>query len=63
MNSWWRQGISGKADIAVHAHAGRTGGGPSMAFTVFVEKVVVSGTGRDVQLRFVLRDGLEYKVD
>ena len=63
MNSWWRQGISGKAGIAVHAQAGRTGGGPSMAFTVFVEKVVVSGTGRDVQLRFVLRDGLEYKVD
>jgi len=28
---------------------------------VFVEKVVVSGTKKDVQLRFVLRDGTEYK--
>ena len=32
-------------------------------FTAFVEKVVVSGTKKDVQLRFVLRDGTEYKVD
>ena len=29
-------------------------------FTAFVEKVVVSGTKKDVRLRFVLRDGLEY---
>ena len=33
------------------------------AFTAFVEKVVVSGTKKDVRLRFVLRDGSEYKVD
>ena len=32
-------------------------------FTAFVEKVVVSGTKKDVRLVFVLRDGLEYKVD
>ena len=32
-------------------------------FTAFVEKVVVSGTKKDVRLRFVLRDGSEYKVD
>ena len=29
----------------------------SAVFTVFVERVVVSGTKKDVQLRFVLRDG------
>ena len=32
---------------------------PSL-FTAFVEKVVVSGTKKDVQLVFVLRDGTEY---
>ena len=32
-------------------------------FTAFVEEVIVSGTKKDVQLRFVLRDGSEYKVD
>ena len=32
-------------------------------FTAFVEKVVVSGTKKDVRLRFVMRDGSEYKVD
>ena len=32
-------------------------------FTAFMEKVVVSGTKKDVQLRFMLRDGSEYKVD
>ena len=32
-------------------------------FTAFVEKVVVSGTKKDVRLRFVLRDGTENKVD
>lgn len=32
-------------------------------FTAFVEKVVVSGTKKDVRLVFVLRDGSEYKVD
>ena len=32
-------------------------------FTAFVEKVVVSGTKKDVQLRFVLRNGSEYKID
>jgi len=32
-------------------------------FTAFVEKVVVSGTKKDVRLRFVLRDGSEYRVD
>ena len=32
-------------------------------FTAFVEKVVVSGTKKDVRLSFVLRDGSEYKVD
>ena len=32
-------------------------------FTAFVEKVVVSGTKKEVRLRFVLRDGSEYKVD
>jgi hypothetical protein len=31
-------------------------------FTAFVEKVVVSGTKKDGQLRYVLRDGSEYKV-
>ena len=60
MNSWWRQGISGKADIAVHAHAGRTGGAPPAAF---VEKVVVSGMNKDVQLVYLLRDGSEHKAD
>ena len=29
-------------------------------FTAFVEKVVVSGTKKDVRLVFVLRDGSEY---
>ena len=32
-------------------------------FTAFVEKAVVSGTKKDVQLVFVLRDGSEYKID
>ena len=32
-------------------------------FTAFVEKVVVSGTKKDVRLVYVLRDGSEYKVD
>ena len=32
-------------------------------FTAFVEKVVVSGTKKDVRLRFVLRDESEYKID
>lgn len=32
-------------------------------FTAFVEKVIVSGTKKDVQLRFVLRDGTEYGID
>ena len=31
-------------------------------FTAFVVKVVVSGTKKDGQLRYVLRDGSEYKV-
>ena len=32
-------------------------------FTAFVEKVVVSGTKKDVRLVYVLRDGSEYRVD
>ena len=32
-------------------------------FTAFVEKVVISGTKKDVRMRFVLRDGSEYKID
>ena len=32
-------------------------------FTAFVEKVVVSGTKKDVRLVYVLRDGSEYTVD
>ena len=32
-------------------------------FTAFVEKVVVSGTKKDVRMRFVLRDVSEYKID
>ena len=32
-------------------------------FTAFVEKVVVSGTKKDVQMVYVLRDGSEYRVD
>ena len=32
-------------------------------FTAFVEKVIVSGTKKDIRLSFVLRDGSEYKVD
>ena len=32
-------------------------------FTAFVEKVVVSGTKKDVRMRFVLRDGSEYRID
>ena len=44
MRSWWRQGIPGKADIAVHGHAGWSGGALPV---VFVEKVVVSGTKKD----------------
>ena len=32
-------------------------------FTAFAEKVIVSGTKKDVRLRFVLRDGTEYKND
>jgi hypothetical protein len=31
-------------------------------FTAFVEKAVVRGTKKDVWLRFVLRDGSEYRV-
>jgi len=29
----------------------------------FVEKMVVSGTKKDVQVRFVLKDGSEYRID
>ena len=32
-------------------------------FTAFVEKVIVSGTKKDMQLVYVLRDGSEYKID
>ena len=32
-------------------------------FTAFVERVVVSGTKKNVRLVYVLRDGTEYKVD
>jgi len=32
-------------------------------FTAFVEKVVISGTKKDVRLRFALRDGSEYGID
>ncbi len=32
-------------------------------FTAFVEKVVVSGDKKDVVLRYVMRDGSEYKTD
>ena len=32
-------------------------------FRAFVEKVVVVGTKKEVRMRFVLRDGTEYKVD
>ena len=32
-------------------------------FTAFVEKVVVSGTKKDLRMRFVLRDGSEYRID
>ena len=32
-------------------------------FTAFVERVVVSGTKKDVVLRFVMRDGSEVTVD
>ena len=32
-------------------------------FTAFVEKVVVSGTKKDVRLAYVMRDGSEYNVD
>ena len=32
-------------------------------FTSFVKEVVVSGTKNDVRLKFVLRDGSEYKND
>ena len=32
-------------------------------FTAFVEKVVISGMKKDVQLRLVLRNGSEYKID
>ena len=32
-------------------------------FTAFVEKVVVSGTKKNVHLTFVLRDESEYKID
>ena len=32
-------------------------------FTAFVEKVVVSGTKKDVRLVYVLRDGSEYRDD
>ena len=30
-------------------------------FTLFVDKVIVSGTKRDVHLRFVLADGSEWE--
>ena len=63
MAVWRRQEISGKVDIAVHTHADRAGGVPPAVFMAFVEKVVVSGTKKDVRLKFVLRDGSEYKVD
>ena len=36
---------------------------PPALFTSFVERVVVSGKKKDVQLTFLLRDGTEYKVD
>ena len=32
-------------------------------FTAFVEKVVVSGTKKDIRLVYVLRDGSEYKTE
>ena len=32
-------------------------------FTAFVEKVVVSGTKKDVQLVYVLKDGTEYNME
>ena len=32
-------------------------------FTAFVEKVVISGTKKDLRLVYVMRDGSEYKVD
>ena len=32
-------------------------------FTAFAEKVIVSGTKKDVRLRFALRDGSEYGID
>lgn len=32
-------------------------------FTAFVEKVVVSGTKKDVRLVYMLRNGLEYRID
>ena len=32
-------------------------------FAAFVEKVVVSGTKKEVRMRFVLRDGSEYRID
>ena len=32
-------------------------------FTAFVEKVVVSGTKKDIRLVYVLRDGSEHKID
>ena len=35
----------------------------SAVFTAFVEKVVVSGTKKDVRLVYVLRDGSEHKID
>lgn len=36
---------------------------PPALFTTFVEKVVISGAKKDVQLVYVLRDGSEYKID
>ena len=35
----------------------------STLFTAFVEKVVVSGTKKDVQLVYVLKDGTEYNME
>ena len=32
-------------------------------FTAFVEKVVVGGTKKDVRLVYMLRNGLEYRID
>ena len=54
IDSHWRSG---------YRCSDRAGGVPPALFTTFVENVVVSGTKKDVRMRFVLRDGSEYKVD